>query len=126
MKSIMTLILMTALTYGTALDSETDNLDTCDMWNRMDRSAKSGFVFGWARAAKAAGVVADTYVKTSTVPKVNFGVETIIDKILWPTGHRFGSLIIEISAECAGPEKHKQSITESIQKITSRLNAPQQ
>jgi hypothetical protein len=122
MRTLSVLILLTALNIASANAAEPDDLDSCATWNTMDRSAKGGFVLGWAKGVKSAGVIADEFVKTRTVPKVGFGVESIIDKVLWPTGHRFGSVIIELNVECSKSENLKQSISGSIVEIARRLN----
>ena len=122
MKTISALIVLTVILGGSVQAAERDDLDSCAMWNTMERVAKSAFVFGFAVGARAAGVVANQYVRQSTVPKVTFGVESIIESVVWPKGHRFGSVVIEINVECQKPGNEKQSIMVSILNIAERLN----
>jgi hypothetical protein len=78
--------------------------DDCVSWNAFSDTVRSGMVMGWLSGIQAADSQND---------------QEIMSK-LWPSGHRVGSVVLEIIAECKS--NPRQTIPDSIRKTALRLN----
>jgi len=105
MKRLLGAAMMVALLSGPGF--AVDTADTsCAFWNRQDDSTKTAIMFGWMLAA----VAADAVTRGEMLSK------------LVPNGHRVGSLVLEMNAECREPGNLNQTILQSMAKIIVRFN----
>jgi hypothetical protein len=88
-----------------AAEYETTGYD-CAAWTEMDEMARSTFLMGWHVGAKTA----DALAKGNIMP------------LLWPTGHRLGSVKIEIDVRCEKPENRSTHLGDIIMLIALQKN----
>lgn len=103
---ILIAVLFTGSVAWTAERPGAGSSGECAGWNKTPADVRTGIVLGWLLAIQAA----DALTKNTLIPH------------LWPTGHRAGSVVIEIDAHCARTENRGAEISEIIQQIAREKN----
>jgi hypothetical protein len=81
-------------------------VEECVGWNNFIEIEKSAWLVGWLRGIMAA----DNLTKDLIMPD------------LWPTGHRVGSVVVEIDVKCRRPENKNALLSDLIQVIAREKN----
>jgi hypothetical protein len=89
-----------------------DGALTCANWNTENRSSNVSLVWGWLEGLQAALALSAT-----TTDQDNDVVS-----MLWPTGHRVGSVVVEMDVECKRTINRNQTLQQSLKNIAFRIN----
>jgi hypothetical protein len=108
--TMTTLVLLAILVGGNLYGA--DGALTCTNWNSESRSSNVSLVWGWLEGLQAALALS---VTTSDQ-------DNDVISMLWPTGHRVGSVVVEMDVECKKTINRNQTVQQSLKNIAFRIN----
>jgi hypothetical protein len=109
--SIAVLLVLLLCGRGSAVAAQDDPdrfVYNCTEWNGIGSTqlVKRAYLYGWLQGTEAA----DKLTKEVIMPD------------LWPTGHRVGSLELEIDVNCKRAENRNVEVGELIRRVSSQKN----
>jgi hypothetical protein len=96
-----------------------EDASTCRFWNTLDEPRKTFYVLGYADGAHTMAVYVNVILERK---RIDHEAELkMAEKMVWPSGHRVGSVLIELNLFCKDTANANTELRYAFPKIASQI-----
>lgn len=114
-----TLFFSLQLTALVRVAGSAEDASTCRFWNTLDEPRKTFYVLGYADGVHTMAVHVNVILERK---RIDHEAELkMAEKMVWPSGHRVGSVLIELNLFCKDAANANEQLRYAIPKIVGQI-----